>query len=972
MKSPTERNEGRGPATRPATGRRPPLVSEQLSVGVVSSLLLALGEGLRVAVSAPHASGGDLTLATFHTIAFYLPAGALFGLLMALLIAVVRSTPSLAPLLGRLSTPHLWLAPAPQLSGTMLGWAAATGLVTLGSRVAYEYLATVAHRIDLAAWTMAGYVLLLLVAAFLLASLVRVAVVKVARRLGRAASPGALVVLGLGMAAAGTARWLVRHPAVVEVYGEALILIPLAMATYLICAVIGRALLRRSRRGARIVGGVLIGVALAAWLISARTYGARNAVRTLVEEDTIAGRWLLHRYTRATDLDGDRYAWGFGGRDCNDFDARIHPGTLDQPGDGVDLDCFGGDGSPVVRMDGDGAYGARPARMPSRPNFVIVTIDALRPDHLGIEGYRRDTSPNIDAFGRTAVRFREAAAPSSRSIRSIPAMFTGLYPSRDRLRRRVPLPSAPAGERHPRRDHARARLADGGDDGHRVLPPLARLLPGVRGDRRGAGVQAAEHRGGGPRAPAARRARRVRPALPPVDPPLPRPQALSAAGRSVPLRHDAVGPIRLGESAWRTSSSSGSSMRWRRTDCSERTVVILASDHGEAFGEHGQSGHASTLYQEEIDATLMIHAPGIAPRRVDGTVSLMDLTPTVLNMAGIEVPHPMPAESMLPLMTGQRQPDPNRWLFGELLPDGLFPFDIKSIRHGDAKLHWWLREGTVQLFDLAADPGEHHDLSDARPEEAEELLGTLQAWVARSSREQHRNTTFIHEHLMDAPPAHMTHPLGLRFPGLFTLLGCDIPQTEVSPGGTLDVTCYYRVEGETDRDLFFRLMIEAPRGYALPRDMHALHYPLHGRYHTDQWREGGDHPRPDADSHPADGARARRSLADLLRAGPAGRRQPALLRAARPLRDRRPHHQHPPALGRATGRRHDTRRRYDTRRRRSTGHPCGGGHRRRARHRRRPSHRRGTGRRRAARVGFRPPCSPFVHAGASPLGSTVR
>src|SRR5690606_777899 len=111
----------------------------------------------------------------------------------------------------------------------------------------------------------------------------------------------------------------------------------------------------------------------------------------------------------------------------------------------------------------------------------------------------------------------------------------------------------------------------------------------------------------------------------------------------------------------------------------------------------------------------------------------------------------------------------------------------------------------IQLFDLEADPGERRDLSDEREAHANELLGTLQAWVARSSRAEQRNASFVREHVLREPPARMTHPLGLRYPGLFTVLGCDVPRTTVRLGEALDVTCYYRVDGTTDDDLFFRV-----------------------------------------------------------------------------------------------------------------------------------------------------------------------
>jgi hypothetical protein len=80
------------------------------------------------------------------------------------------------------------------------------------------------------------------------------------------------------------------------------------------------------------------------------------------------------------------------------------------------------------RTSARGHYAPRPAGLQT-PNILLVSIDALRPDHLGCMGYERDTSPVMDAFCRRSVRFRRVVAQSSRSIRSIPAVFTGRYPS---------------------------------------------------------------------------------------------------------------------------------------------------------------------------------------------------------------------------------------------------------------------------------------------------------------------------------------------------------------------------------------------------------------------------------------------------------------------------------------------------------------------------------------------------------------
>src|SRR5262249_44645602 len=126
--------------------------------------------------------------------------------------------------------------------------------------------------------------------------------------------------------------------------------------------------------------------------------------------------------------DGDRFPWAFGGGDCDDGDEDVFPGAADVLGDGIDSDCFRGDGSPDVAPRGDGAFGATPAYL-DRPNFLVVTIDPLRRAHLRSNGYDRDTSPEIDRFLESAVELEDVVPQSSRSLRSIPSMWTGLYPS---------------------------------------------------------------------------------------------------------------------------------------------------------------------------------------------------------------------------------------------------------------------------------------------------------------------------------------------------------------------------------------------------------------------------------------------------------------------------------------------------------------------------------------------------------------
>ncbi|MCA9583409.1 MAG: sulfatase-like hydrolase/transferase, partial [Myxococcales bacterium] len=272
------------------------------------------------------------------------------------------------------------------------------------------------------------------------------------------------------------------------------------------------------------------------------------------------------------------------------------------------------------------------------------------------------------------------------------------------------------------------------------------------------------------------------------------------------------------------------------------TVVILFSDHGEAFGEHGHTGHSTTLYEEEIRSTLLVRAPGFTPKTVTETVALYDLAPTLLNLADRPMPEPTAARSLIPVMlagdaTGvDGAGGADRQFISELLPDGMFPFDQKAIRVGDDKLIWWVRDGLVQLFDLATDPVEKHDLSDANPAKAKEILGDLRNWVAQSARNDLRHGMVVAKHRLKAPPKTVKYPLDVNY-GAFTILGYDMPKREFRRGDRISMTFYYRVEEETRKNYFFSLDLVGPGNYRV-HDFHAYHYPVNGHYPTTQWKTG--------------------------------------------------------------------------------------------------------------------------------------
>jgi arylsulfatase A-like enzyme len=159
----------------------------------------------------------------------------------------------------------------------------------------------------------------------------------------------------------------------------------------------------------------------------------------------------------------------------------------------------------------------------------------------------------------------------------------------------------------------------------------------------------------------------------------------------------------------------------------DTSIVVFLSDHGEAFGEHGDYYHGHNLYEENVRVPLVIRAPGARPRRIAGApVSLIDLTPTLLNLAGLAVPPAIRGHDLTGVLYGGA-PDPDRALFIESHFSGYGTsrdYQAAVVVGGD-KLIENRGARTFELYDLAADPGERRDLALDRPERVTELRRAL-------------------------------------------------------------------------------------------------------------------------------------------------------------------------------------------------------------------------------------------------------
>jgi arylsulfatase A-like enzyme len=154
----------------------------------------------------------------------------------------------------------------------------------------------------------------------------------------------------------------------------------------------------------------------------------------------------------------------------------------------------------------------------------------------------------------------------------------------------------------------------------------------------------------------------------------------------------------------------------------ERGLLIVAADHGEAFGEHGTYFHTKTLYDELLRVPLLVHGAGVEPRVVSQRVGLIDLGPTLLDLFGVPTPPTFLGQSLVPLLLGRDAPLDRPLLAEGRLRRALYAGDLKVIEDPRRKL--------VEAYDLERDPGELDDLFDTDPARATPALAALRAFFA--------------------------------------------------------------------------------------------------------------------------------------------------------------------------------------------------------------------------------------------------
>ncbi len=423
-------------------------------------------------------------------------------------------------------------------------------------------------------------------------------------------------------------------------------------------------------------------------------------------------------------------------------------------------------------------------------NLVLVSLDTLRADHLDAYGYPRETAPFLSGpLAREGTLFEAVTSAATTTAPSHMTMFTSLQPSVHSVRGNtgaVPLPgSVPTlAELLREQGFATAAVTEGGGVAPRrgfergfgrflekrtrvphepgtqsalTFPAGLDWIRGVRDRRFFLFLHTYEVHG--PYRPPAAYASFFSDTPPGLEPPagLPAKQSPTLYDREIRYLDDELRRFVQGlEAAGRL----------------EDTLLVVTSDHGEEFLEHGIIGHGATPYEEVLRVPLLFRGPGVpGGRRVAAPVGLVDLMPTLLELLGVSAPADAMGRSFAALVHGEADADSWRrrpvyseaWFRWAKTPQGRRPVQqpTLAVRVGDRKLIRF-RGSTgfrYEYYDLARDPSEERDLYATQASSADDLRELLDGYERDAGSRRRR---LLRGDARDAPALDPDREQGLR------------------------------------------------------------------------------------------------------------------------------------------------------------------------------------------------------------------
>lgn len=377
----------------------------------------------------------------------------------------------------------------------------------------------------------------------------------------------------------------------------------------------------------------------------------------------------------------------------------------------------------------------------SKPNIVLIVLDATRADHLSCYGYSRATTPHIDSLAEQGIMFKHAVAQSSWTRPSICSFVTSRYP--ETLNLGVPHPPSKLSDYYVTmaeilKDNGYSTSAvvsntnldslvnfnqgyDSFDDSNKEKDITSRSVTSL-------GIEQIRRL----------RDKRFFLTLHYMDPHFPyamhkefnyAPNYRGKLSSTISNFQDfGKSDLEYVKACYDSEISFTDEYIGRviaalkAQGLFDNTMIIVMADHGDEFHEHGGYNHGHSLYQELLNVPCIVKLPGTQKGRVvDGTFAMIDLLPSVLKFIDCYKPSYRMYGSAVDLNRLNRHDDKYVFSATDVAGPNFKPASIRSVQSGNYKFIRYLDRSTEMVFDLLKDPGEQHDLVAKNPEVFQKL-----------------------------------------------------------------------------------------------------------------------------------------------------------------------------------------------------------------------------------------------------------
>ncbi len=378
----------------------------------------------------------------------------------------------------------------------------------------------------------------------------------------------------------------------------------------------------------------------------------------------------------------------------------------------------------------------------TKPNLILITLDSARADRMGFLGAKSGITPNLDRLAAESLVFDHAYAQAPGSVVSHATILSGNYPQSTGL---TEIGGTLASSLPNLADSLRAQgyrtaafvssieldprngLAQGLDRGFQTYS--AGFTPAVGGT--GVSPVRSAGRSGATSVVTERRADQT------------------MASATAWLARNAQGPFFLWIHLAAPDASAATYnaaitaqdaavgkllAALRQQKLETNTAILGAASHGESLGAHGEDTHGIFLYDETIHVPLLIRLPEAKPaaKRVSAKVRLVDIAPTLLEIAAVSIPSQMQGQSLLRVARATSAPDQPVYSRADLPQRGFGWSPPESWRAGK---YLYIRAPKPDLYDLTADPGATHNLAQSNMATLDTMASQLENFDRRFTGE---------------------------------------------------------------------------------------------------------------------------------------------------------------------------------------------------------------------------------------------